>query len=174
MAGVDKDERGAVEAAVRQGLGARAADGPWSVSVVQLAGKWSVTLDGGGLRSASAVAERAALADAIRSLVGEGRSSSSLDAAPTIPPSPGPPPRVSTAAAPAGGPLPAAAPRVASEVRARHECGQCGRDLVVVYEACPDEPLDLAPVACPHCWAIGQVEVGAWAAAGRDYRSEKA
>jgi hypothetical protein len=174
VAGVDKDERGAVEAAVQQGLGARAAEGPWSVSVVQLAGKWSVTLDGGRLRSASAVAERAALADAIRSLVEDGRPAPSEGAAPTALPSPAPPPRVPTAAPPAGEPGPAAAPRVAGEVRDRHECERCGRGLVVVYEACPDEPMDLAPVACPHCWAIGQVEVGAWAAAGRDYRSEKA
>jgi hypothetical protein len=165
VAGVDKDERGAVEAAVRQGLGARAADGPWSVSVVQLAGKWSVTLDGGGLRSASAVAERAALADAIRSLVGDGGPASSEGAAPAVVPSP---------AAPSRAPGPAVAPRAEGEVRDRHECERCGRSLLVVYEARADEATELAPVACPHCWAIGQVEVGAWAAAGRDYRSEKA
>jgi hypothetical protein len=148
---VDKDERGAVEAAVRQGLGPRAASGPWSVSVVQLAGKWSVTVDGGGLRSASAMTDRGSLADAIQALVG-----GDLEGAAGIP----------------GAPRPADAPRV--EARDRHTCACCGQGMQVVYEAQADEPKELAPVACPHCWAIGHVEVGAWAAAGREYRSEKA
>jgi hypothetical protein len=147
VAGVDKDERGAVEAAVRQGLGSRAASDPWSVSVVQLAGKWSVTLDGGGLRSASVMTDRGSLADAIRSLVEGGREG-------------------------AAGVGAADAPR--AELRDRHSCESCGGVMLVLYEAQPDEPKELAPVACPHCWAIGHVEVGAWAAAGRDYRSEKA
>ena len=151
VAGVDKDERSAVEAAVRQGLGSRAASGPWSVSVVQLAGKWSVTVDGGGLRSASAMTDRGSLANAIHALVGGDLEG------------------------PAGGPAtprPADVPR--GEARDRHACDSCGRGMVVVYESQPDEPRELAPVACPHCWAIGHVEVGAWAATGRDYRSEKA
>jgi hypothetical protein len=151
VAGVDKDERGAVEATVKQGLGSRAASGPWSVSVVQLAGKWSVTVDGGGLRSASVMADRASLADAIRSLVetgGEGPTGAQ--------------------AAPRLGDVPLV------EARDRHACASCGRGMLVVYESQPDEPKELAPVACPHCWAIGHVEVGAWAATGRDYRSEKA
>lgn len=151
VAGVDKDERGAVEAAVREGLGSRAASGSWSVSIVQLAGKWSVTLDGGGLRSASAMADRGSLADAVRALVEGGREGS---------------------AGVGAGPRLADAPR--AEVRNRHICESCGRELLVVYESQPDEPKELAPVACPHCWAIGHVEVGAWAASGRDYRSEKA
>lgn len=151
LAGVDKDERAAVETAVRQGLGSRTTAGSWSVSVVQLAGKWSVTVDGGGLRSASAVAERSSLADAVRSLVGDGP------------------------AAPAEGPAaPPAASEGTTEVRERHDCERCGRGMCVVYEARPDEPREPAPVACPHCWWVGQVPVGAWAAAGRDYRADKA
>jgi hypothetical protein len=148
VAGVDKDERGAVEAAVRRGLGSWAASGPWSVSVVQLAGRWSVTVDGGGFRSASAMADRGSLAEAIHALVGAdregtGRPEARADAPPT-------------------------------EARDRHSCERCGQGLLVVYESQPDEPKELAPVACPHCWAISHVEVGAWAAAGREYRSEKA
>jgi len=145
---VDKDERGAVEAAVRQGLGS-ADSGSWSVSVVQLAGKWSVTLDGGGLRSASVMTDRGALAEAIRSLVERGREG-------------------------AAGAAPGLADPPRAEVRDRHICAGCGRGILVVYESQPDEPKELAPLACPHCWAIGHVEVGAWAATGRDYRSEKA
>jgi hypothetical protein len=45
---------------------------------------------------------------------------------------------------------------------------------VVVYERMPEEPKELAPIACPHCWRIDHIEIGEWAAAGRDYRSEKA
>ena len=60
LAGVDKDSRAAVEAAVRKGLGAQVGSGPWSISVVSFAGKWSVTLDGPGerLRGLSFVATR--------------------------------------------------------------------------------------------------------------------
>lgn len=152
MAGVDKDERGEIEAAVRQGVGSRAASEPWSVSVVQLAGKWSVTVDGGGLGSASAMADRESLADAIRGLVGGGAA--------VVGPSAG-----------AAGRVVATSP---SEVRDRHSCERCGQGMLVVYEAQPDEPKEVAPVACPHCWTIGHFEVGAWAAAGREYRCEKA
>jgi len=67
-----------------------------------------------------------------------------------------------------------AGPASPAEERDRHVCESCGQGLLVVYDAQPDEPKVLAPVACPHCWAIGHVEVGAWAAAGREYRSEKA
>jgi len=150
VAGVDKDERGAVEAAVRQGIGSRAAGESWSVSVIQLAGKWSVTVDGGG-RSASVMADRGSLAEAIRTLAEGGREGTAgQGAAPRL----------------------ADAPR--AELRDRHTCARCGQGMLVVYESRPDEPRELAPVACPHCWAIGHVEVGAWAATGRDYRSEKA
>jgi DNA-directed RNA polymerase subunit RPC12/RpoP len=114
VAGVDKDARGAVEASVRQALlGSPEDSGPWSVSVVSLAGKWSVTLDSDRLRGVS-------------------------------------------------------------EARDPHVCEYCGKAVLVVYERQPDEPKELAPLACPHCWRIGHVPVGLWAAAGRDYRAEKA
>jgi hypothetical protein len=148
VAGLDKDERGAVEAAVRNGLGSRLTAGPWSVSVVHLGAKWSVTVDGGGLRSASAMTDRGSLADAIRRLV-DGGGAGALSPAP-----------------------PSDAPGV--EVRDRHACERCGRGVLVVYEARPGETKEFAPVACPHCWAVGHVEVGAWAAAGQEYRCEKA
>ena len=44
----------------------------------------------------------------------------------------------------------------------------------MVYEAQPGEPLVLAAVACPHCWQINRAMVGDWAAAGHDFRAEKA
>ena len=63
LAGIDKEERRAIEATIREALGGRAASGPWSVSVVSFGGHWSVTLDGPGdrFRGLSFVAEPAEL-----------------------------------------------------------------------------------------------------------------
>jgi len=151
LAGVDKDAKGSVEASVCRGLGPLAASGPWSISVVSLAGKWSVTLDGPGdrFRGVSFIADPTRLAEAIRDVL-SGHDSAPGSAAPEV------------------------APRPATEARESHECGQCGKGWLVVYESRPDEPRELAPVACPHCWKVGHVEVGAWAAAGGDYRAERA
>jgi hypothetical protein len=159
VAGVDKDSRGAVEASVRNALAEQAKRGPWSVSVVSLAGRWSVTLDGPEerLRGLSFVADGHRLADAIREAV-------QADA--RKPGNGGPPPGHA-----AGAPAPASAS--ASEARDRHECEHCGKPVLVIYEPQPGEGKALAAVACPHCWALGHVEIGAWAAAGGEYRAEK-
>jgi hypothetical protein len=153
IAGVDKDARGAVEDAVRRGLAPRADSGSWSISVVCLAGKWSVTLDGPGdrLRGVSFVADQGRLAEAIREVVDRDH-----------------------AGAARGSASPGAVGQPPTEVRARHVCDHCGKPMVVVYELQPEEPKQLAALACPHCWKIGHVEVGSWAATGRDYRAEKA
>ena len=152
LAGVDKDARGAVDATIREALGARAALGPWSISVVNFGGKLSVTLDGPGDRpkGLSFVTDPRQLSDAIRRAVDGGREGTALGLAPgvTSPPS--------------------------TEMRDTHVCEHCGRPAVVVYEIQPEEPKELAPLACPHCWKVGHVEIGAWAAAGGDYRSLKA
>jgi hypothetical protein len=153
VAGVDKDARGAVEASVRSALASWTDSGPWSVSLVSLAGKWSVTLDGpgDGLRGVSFMADPSRLAEAIRDAVEDCRQTTTRG------------PLTSEAAAPA-----------LTEARDRHVCEHCGKAVLVVYERQPDEPKELAPLACPHCWKIGHVPVGVWAAAGRDYRAEKA
>lgn len=152
LAGVDKDARGEVEATVRQALGGRAASGPWSISIVNSGGTWSVTLDGPGdrLRGLSFVTDPGQLSDAIRRAIDGDRQSAAPGIAPDVMPSP------------------------PTEMRDTHVCGHCGQASLVVYELLPDEPKELAPLACPHCWKIGHVEIGAWAAAGGDYRSEKA
>jgi hypothetical protein len=154
VAGVDKDARGSVEASVRQALGSRVGSGPWSVSVVNLAGKWSVTLDGDRLRGVSFVADSDRLADTIREAVEGGRTAA--------------------ADGPATPDAPAASRASPAEARDPHVCEHCGKAVLVVYERQPDESQQLAPLACPHCWRIGHVRVGVWAAAGRDYRAEKA
>jgi hypothetical protein len=164
VAGVDKDERAQVEARVRQALGSLASSGPWSVSLVKLAGKWSVTLNGPGerLRSVSFSTDDARLQDAIRHAVESDRESAARAVEGV---------RESAARGRA-----ASAPSTpsAGEARDQHVCPQCQKAVIVVYETQPGEPRVSAPLACPHCWHVSQVEVGAWAAAGRDYRAEKA
>ncbi len=157
VAGVDKDAKGAVEDSVRDALGSQAERGPWSISVVSMAGRWSVTLDGPDerLRGLSFAADGSRLADAIREVL-QGQAG----------------PASGGAAAPAAAPIVPTAP--GPEASDRHVCEHCGKTVLVVYDQRPGEGKALAAVACPHCWAVGHVEIGAWAAAGGDYRAEKA
>jgi len=148
-----------VEAAVRQALGSHAASEPWTVSLVKLAGKWSVTLNGPGerFRNLSFTTEEARLSVAIREVLGADRGATA-----------GAPAATGTAAKARG------AAGAAAEMREGHTCPHCHEAVVVLYEARPDESKTRAPLACPHCWQISHVEVGAWAAAGGDYRAERA
>lgn len=162
VAGVDKDARGAVEASVRQALGSRAERGPWSISVVSMAGRWSVTLDGPEeqLRGLSFVADGSRLVDAIReALHGEAGT-----------PGNGGWGRTTVASATVA---PPAATALAPDAGDRYVCRHCGKTVLVTYEEQPGDGKALAAVACPHCWQIEQVEIGAWAAAGGEYRAEK-
>jgi hypothetical protein len=154
-AGCSPEERSAVEAGVRVGLGDRPRRDPWTVSLVKFGTGWSVTLDGPtvrGRRTSFMVpggAEK--LADALRSAADP--SSVAL--------SPAAPERARTGAA--GDP----------ERRDSHTCSMCARPYVLVYEAEPDEPFEESPVACPHCWQICRVQVARSASLGRDYRADK-
>lgn len=152
VAGADRDARGPVEAAVRRAFAGREAEA-WSVSLVRVATLWSVTLDGPGesFRNVSFTAEERRLAEALAEVIRGG----------------GPQAASST---PAGA---AAATPARALVQERHACGRCQQGILVSYEAQPDEAKETAPVACPHCWAVGHLPVGAWAAAGGDYRAEK-
>ncbi len=151
MAGVDKDARSAVESIVVDALGPRADAAEWTISLVKLADKWSVTVDGPGerFRGLSLTADEERLGEAIREAIGEGGRRSAAAAA-------------SAVERPALG-----------EARTRCSCERCGKMIIVVYEPQPNDPLVPAAVACPHCWAINHVEIGGWAAAGREYRAEK-
>ena len=153
-AGCSKDEREQAEADVGRALAGRVAAGDWSVSLVKLAGRWSVTIDAPAarIRGLSVVAAQGRLAETIREALGGAGAAEA-------------PPRPRAASAPAS---------AAPGGDGRQRCEKCGGAFVVVYETRPGEPLESAPVACPHCWSVNRAPVGAEAALTRDYRAEKA
>jgi len=166
-AGFSKDERPLIESGVRSALGERGGREAWTVSVVKLGTGWSVTLDGTIERTRGLsfmLAGRAgpeALADALRSAADAGGTRPAAVAAVAAP---------EAAVASAG----AVAAAGALAGRGSHKCVVCARQYVVIYEADPGEPLEAAPVACPHCWQIGMVQVARSVSVGQDYRAEKA
>ena len=155
VAGVDRDARAPVEMAVRQAFAGRDLQAPWSVSLVRLGQNWSVTLSGPGerFRHVSFVAEQHRLEDAIREVI--------VGDVPRRAGTPAPAP-----SAPAGS-------GARAKIQERHVCGKCKKELRVSYEGEAGEPKESAPVACPHCWAVIQVEIGTWAVVGGDYSADK-
>jgi len=157
-AGCSMEERAVVEAGVRAGLGDRPRRDPWTVSLVKFGNGWSVTLDGptvNGRRTSFMVpgsAGPSAFAEAVRSAADPSA----------------PAPQSAGSAAQAR-----SAPAVPQGRRDTHKCGMCGGVYVLVYEAEPDEPLEDAPVACPHCWQILKVQVARSVSFDRDYRADK-
>ncbi|HZM50947.1 MAG TPA: hypothetical protein VFE68_10660 [Vicinamibacteria bacterium] len=153
-AGCSSEERALVEAGVRAGLVEQARRDPWTVSLVKFGTGWSVTLDGPtikGRRTSFMVPGPAgpqAVADAVRTAADPGAAAAASASSWTPP------------VDPAGR-------------RDSHKCSMCGGQYLVVYEAEPDEPLEDAPVACPHCWQIAKVQVARSASIGRDYRADK-
>jgi hypothetical protein len=164
LAGVDSDTRGLVESAVRHALGSRAVSESWTVSLVRIGDKWSVTLDGPEprFRNLSFSTAQDRLSSAIREAIG---APGALGAGPAGA-SPGAASHAATSAV-------AHATSAAGEARVRHECERCQQPFSVVYESRPNEGKVLAAVACPHCWELNHLEIGAWAAAGKDFRAEK-
>jgi hypothetical protein len=157
-AGCSSEERFALEAGVRAGLGERTHLDPWTVSLVKFGSGWSVTLDGPTLK---------------------GRRTSFLVPAPAGPQAVAEAVRCAADPATAAVLTPFAAPDRSAAVltpegrRDSHRCGMCGGQYVIVYEAEPDEPLEDAPVACPHCWQIVKVQVARSVSFDRDYRADK-
>jgi hypothetical protein len=159
-AGCAKEEREQAEADVRRALADREVSDNWMVSLVKLSGRWSVTLDAPAtrVRGLTVVAPEGRLAESIREALRAG-------AAPAAP-----------AAAPRGSsaPAPKSAPASSARSGSRQQCEKCRGGFTVVYEARPGEPQESAPVACPHCWHVNRILIGADAAFNRDYRAEKA
>jgi hypothetical protein len=151
VAGADRDTRSFVEKSVRDVLGPQPTPGPCTISLVKLGETWSITIDGPGDRRRSlSVDDETLLAFAVRDAI-RLKQGDAGDASASIKPEQAPP----------------------LEVRDRYLCPHCRQPLEVVYESHPDEPKEQAPVACPHCWKVGYVNIGTWAAVGRDYRCEK-
>jgi hypothetical protein len=154
-AGCSTDERTAVEASVRAGVGLRPPRETWNVSVVKVGDRWSVTVNGpedsGRGRSFLVPTGeiRRSIADALGQTSGP---SGAVDRA--------------AASATSAGP--------ARDCRDSHMCERCKKPFVVLYQAEPGEGMERAPVACPHCWAIGHVDIATSAALSRDYRVDGA
>jgi DNA-directed RNA polymerase subunit RPC12/RpoP len=177
-AGCSKEDRERVEHRVKAVLGERPAGESWAVSLVKTHGKWSVTVDGpdNRLRGFTFLSSEPRLSASLtEALQGAGFLGPSPSGPSPSSPSPsGPSPSGPSRSGPPT-PMPASAPRPipAGERRDRHECGNCGKPFLVLYEAQANEPQETVSVACPHCWERNVVSVGQWAATGRDYRAEK-
>jgi len=203
-AGCSAEERERAESDVRRALGARAAGGEtWIVSVINLQSRWSVTLDGPGIRALNCTAPPGRLAEAIQEALQARIGASPAEAPPAVAPAPSRPAAAPAAAAPGrAGSSPTRSPATAATAparstsspspassspagarssispasgtrRERHECVQCHQSFRVSFDAIAGEPEHMTPVACPHCWHTNQVMVGETAADTNDYRAEK-
>lgn len=163
-AGCAPDERDQAESDVRRALGPRVEGAAWTVSLVKVQRRWSVTLAHPPAAVITCSAPEGGLAEAIRDALGGGAG------APAPPPGGG-----AGAAAPARGPATAhgSARPSPSQRTSRHECGACHEAFVVRYEAAPEEAEETVPVACPHCWHRNYVLVAESAAESREYTAEK-
>ena len=179
-AGCSVEERERAEADVRRALGARAAGSEtWTVSVINLQSRWSITLDGPGTRALNCTAQPGRLAEAIQEAL-QAKTAASPPAAPT-PVTPHAAPAPARPAAPptptAGGSAPSGARSAISPAsgprRDRHECHQCHHRFGVMFEAVAGEREHMTPVACPHCWHMNHVLVGETAADTSDFRAAK-
>lgn len=112
-AGCSAEERERAESDVRRALGARAGGGDtWIVSVINLQNRWSVTVDGPGIRALNCTAPHGRLVEAIQEALQAKIGPPPVAAAPAAGPAPAAP-RAAPAAAPAPTPTraaPAAAP----------------------------------------------------------------
>ena len=165
-AGCSKQEREAVEGEVAAALGPRVRNDPWTVSLVKIGDRWSVTLEGPdrASRGTTFMAPDGRLRESIAEALNKGGPA----------PAAGPP--AVSGAVPAA-PRPARAPGPAvvgprGERRDRHDCSKCSRSYVIVYEAETGEPTETVPVACPRCWQIDHVTVAQSAGMNSDYRVE--
>lgn len=161
-AGGSKEEKEAVESAVRAGIGARPPGESWTVSLVKVGRQWSVTLD--GPEKTSPRATFMAAEGGLRAAISDSMARRGSPARPAVVPPAVPSPTVGGAPRSAG---------VPGEHRNRYTCAKCGKGFMVSYEVEPGEGEETVPAACPHCWQIENVKVGVTAAVNNDYRVEK-
>ena len=166
-AGCSKEERDQAELEVKRALRHVPAAEAWTVSLVKMRAQWSVTLDApaADVRALTVLAPESRLGESIEEALRKtqgSRSPAPPTFRPTAPPTSRPP------ATPASRP-----PASSAGTAERLQCEKCGRPFKVVYESHPGEMPEEAPVACPHCWHVNRVRVGAEAAESRDYRAEK-
>jgi DNA-directed RNA polymerase subunit RPC12/RpoP len=176
-AGGSKEEKDAVEAAVRAGIGTRPAGESWMVSLVKIGPQWSVTLDGPQKTSprATFMAPQGGLKAAIsESMARHGAPGGALARAASSAPS-GAAGTAGTAGTSIGTAVarPTGSASRPGERRNSYTCGQCSKGFVVSYEAEANEAEETVPAACPHCWSILNVKVGLSASVNDDYRVEK-
>jgi len=118
-AGCSAEERERAESDVRRALGARAGSSEtWIVSVINLQSRWSVTLDGPGIRALNCTAPPGRLAEAIQEALQTRIGAPPAAAAPAAPPAVSRPAPAPAAAPAASRPLPAAAAPAASRAPA--------------------------------------------------------
>jgi DNA-directed RNA polymerase subunit RPC12/RpoP len=165
-AGGSKEEKEAVETAVRAGLGPRPSTESWTVSLVKIGRQWSVTVDGPEKTSprSTFMAAEGGLRQAI---------SQSLSAPGTGGQRAGAGGRSAPAAVPAAGYPAASSPGSAGERRTAYKCQKCGNGFVVIDVVEPGEGEESVAAACPHCWNSERVKVAVTAAVNNDFRVEK-
>jgi hypothetical protein len=161
-AGCSKQERESLEAEVAAGLGTRVRSEPWTVSLVKIGDRFSVTLEGPdrSTRGTTFMTPEGRLRESIHEALNPDAGGTSA-----------PPSAAARPAAPRPASPSVAGPR--GERRERHDCSKCRKAYVIVYEAEAGEPMETVPVACPRCWQIDHVAVAQSAGLSSDYRVEK-
>lgn len=149
IAGCSSDERDSVASIAKSVLGSRPDAEIWNVSMVKVASQWSVTIDGPEARfkGLSFVAPTEKLAGELKSELQRASRNGGAPAKDVPPP---------------------------GELRDRYDCQECASAFEVIYQAQPDEPRELAPVACPHCWHVNQVPIPEGAGVTGEYRARAA
>src|SRR5690349_16142374 len=119
-AGGSKEEKEAVEAAVRAGIGPRPPGETWTVSLVKVGRQWSVTMDGPERSSprATFIAGEGRVRDAITESIAHRRVGGGAGGG--------------HAAVPTGGATARSGP--VGERRNAYKCPKCGNGFVVSYE----------------------------------------
>jgi hypothetical protein len=160
IAGCSSDERDSVASIAKSILGGRPDPEIWNVSMVKVAQQWSVTIDGPDARfkGLSFVAPMEKLAGEMKNEL----TKASKNGAGGV-------------AAAAKAPAAVAASNYSSpakELKESHNCQECACPFDVIYEAHADEPRELAPVACPHCWHVNQVPIAEGASVTGEYKAQ--